>query len=154
MQRPDKPSQRILFLIDGYPSESGMQGSEGDLGRLGPVMHNVMTQLDRWPGRWAVVRELIVDPITGARHERGIPVERLEQQGYEVARLNRKGYARKPLKGAPPLSDLVAKKPALAPIVGYPEVTPDEFGWTRDEINDALATAKSWLFPTEGTQAA
>jgi hypothetical protein len=126
----------------------------GKTGEMGAASQHVAGWLNANPGRWAVVRELIVDPITGARHERGIPVERLEQQGYEVARLNRKGYARKPLKGAPPLSDLVAKKPALAPIVGYPEVTPDEFGWTRDEINDALATAKSWLFPTEGTQAA
>lgn len=154
MQRPSKPSQRILCLIDGYPSESGMQGSEGDLSRLGPVLLNVMQQLDKRPGRWAVVHEKLVDPITGVEQRRGVEPDVLRKHGYEVARLNRKGYARRPLEGAPPLSDLVARKPPLAPITGYPEVTPDEFGWTRDEIKQALATAKSWLFPLEGEQIA
>lgn len=145
-----KPSQRILCLVDGYPSESGMQGSEGEPNRLGPVLLNVMHHLDRWPGRWAVVHEILVDPITGAEQQRGIVAAALIKQGYECKRLNRKTYARKPAEGAPELTDLVARKPPLAPITGYPEVTPDEFGWTRDEINQALATAKSWLFPLEG----
>lgn len=148
MQQQPKPAQRILCLIDGYLGNIN-EGREGAVGKS-PDMERKLALLDRYPGRWALVGSEIIRG--GVRVSVGTKGRTYARYGYETASANGKTYARRPHPDGVPLSALVKsvrpKQPEPLPVV-----QPDEFGWSRDEINNALATAKAWLFPTEGIQA-
>lgn len=148
MQQPNSRSERILGLIDGYPELFGGNGE---------VMNSVARQqwvrktMDESPGRWFVVGE--VRHVNRRRVSVGPHPYILRGYGYEVEIANSKVYARAPHPSGRPLSDYVDIAPPKRPSDAPPELTSDKFGWSGSEIQDALATARAWLFPIEGIAA-
>ncbi len=147
MQRQPRRSERVLCLIDGYPSHV-QEGREGS--GAGPSMERKLRMLDRYPGRWILVAERIKG--TGGVRV-GTGAENFAKYGYETATANKRTYARAPHPSGLPLESVVTKLPRRH-IDPLPAVESDEFGWSATEMNNAIATARSWLFPIEGTQAA
>jgi hypothetical protein len=148
MRKQPKRSQPILCLIDGYLGSL----HEGRIGKgsMTPGQERKLALLDRYPGRWAVVhaRERAGDGYNNI----GTHGPEFVKHGYEVAVANGKTYARRPHPSGRPLSDFVTKMPAKR-FDPMPAVESDEFGWSRDELANAAATARAWLFPIEGIAA-
>ena len=148
-QAAEKPRQAVLCLIDGYLG-SVQEGKDGSFG-MTEGMKRKLQLLDRYPGRWALVgTEFSQD---GRKELVGTQARSFAKYGYETATLGGKIYARKSHPDGLPIEAVVEKAPKryYEPL---PAVQPDSFGWSPAEIKNALATAKAWLFPTEGIQAA
>ncbi len=141
--------EAILCLIDGYPSHS-LEGREGSFG-AGPAMEGKMRMLDQYAGRWMLVSERI--RVAGELVRVGTAAENFVSRGYETAIVNNKTYARHPHPGGLPIDSVVTKLPRRH-VDPLPVVESDEFEWSANELHNAIATARSWLFPIEGTQAA
>jgi hypothetical protein len=77
----------------------------------------------------------------------------LKARGYEVAGVDGKQYARVPHPSGVPISSLVTKTRPLTAADALPEVKAIHFGWSQDELRQAAATARAWLFPIEGIAA-
>jgi hypothetical protein len=135
-----------LCLIDGYQG-SIQEGREGS--GITEGMKRKLAILDKHPGRWALVHE--EGGPRGNRFYVGTAGPNFAKYGCEIATVNGKTYARRPHPSGLPIESLVTKR---APAEPLPVIKPNSFGWSRDEINNALATARAWLFPTEGIQAA
>ena len=148
MQQQPERSQPILCLIDGYPA-SQSEGREGS--GITEGMKQRLALLDRYPGRWALVATEV--QRDGVKELAGTRASTFAKYGYETATVNCKTYARKPHPDGLPIEALV-KKAEVRPYEPLPAIKQNSFGWSRDEINNALATARAWLFPTEGIQAA
>jgi hypothetical protein len=148
MQQQSKPLAAILCLIDGYTG-SPYENREGN--GITEGMKRKLQLLDRYPGRWALVgTELWKD---GRRDVVGTQARSFAKYGYETATVNSRVYARKPHPDGLPIEVVVKKMPKRL-YEPLPAVEPDRFGWSKAELSNALATAKAWLFPTEGIQAA
>lgn len=148
MQQRSNPADRVLCLIDGYLSTGGdgeVTDKVANMARLRRMMHER-------PGHWCLVGELRYvnrrEMLTGA------DATVLRKQGFEVETVNRKIYARAPHPSGRPLSDLVERKPQARRGDAIPELAPASFGWSRDELSNAIATAHAWLFPESEIQAA
>lgn len=146
MQQQPKPLPPILCLIDGYPG-SVFEGREAS--GMTDGMKQRLAILDRNPGRWALVHSVVYG--NGGEVHAGTKPQFWRKLGYEVETINCDTYARRPHPNGRPLSDFVTRQERKEPL---PKLRPAQFGWSRDEINSALATAKTWLFPIEGIQAA
>jgi hypothetical protein len=147
-QAAPKPPQPVLCLLDGYPG-SLYENREGN--GITEGMKRKLQLLDRYPGRWALVgTELWKD---GRRDIVGTQARSFAKYGYETATVNSRVYARRAHPDGLPIEAVVKKMPKRL-YEPLPAVQPDSFGWSRAEINNALATARAWLFPTEGIQAA
>lgn len=140
----------ILCLIDGYPGhiQEGREGSGS--GVMAEGTKRKLMAIDSRPGRWALIGERGLE----GKASSGLEGAKFKRLGYEVQTLNGKTYARKPSPDGRPLTDWVTPTVLLVPDAPLPMVEPDEFGWSPTEINNALATARAWLFPIEGNLAA
>lgn len=142
MRKQPKPSRPVLCLIDGYLGSI----QEGRVGQgLAPHVVHAMKMLDRYPGRWAIIRSASKIDKTDV----GIKSALFSERGYELRSMNGNMYARRPHRSGKPLEQTVTQLPPRRrdPL---PAVEMDEFGWSPAEIDDALATANAWLFQTEG----
>jgi hypothetical protein len=147
MQQQRRPLPAILCLIDGYQG-SLFEGREGSGVTEG--MKRKLELLDRYPGRWAIVSE--DGRRDGERFLAGTSGRDFAKYGCEVVTVNRKTYARRPHPSGLPIDAYVSKhRVTREPL---PIVEQNRFGWSATELSNALATAKAWLFPTEGIQAA
>jgi len=144
MQPHSKRLDRVLCLIEGYPSNFG--GVEVESSKAA-VSQRMSRELNAAPGTWFIVGDRRAG--TGAR------VDSMRARGYEAAEVNAAVYARVPHPSGLPIESVVPKQlPWLHMVDKLPTLTADRFGWSTNELTDALATARAWLFPTEGMQAA
>lgn len=148
MHSQPRPQHAVMGLIDGYLS-GVMVGRIGPFG-LSPHVLKAMEQLDKHPGRWG----LIFVKAQPGYEAAGMYDKSFSRAGYELVTVNGKTYARKPHPSGLPIDAVVTRQKPRVPSDALPAVTPDVFGWSANELHHALATAKSWLFPIEGTQAA
>lgn len=142
-----QPKQkRILSLIDSYPST---YGGEFDAGSVRDNARRTDIALASRPGHWFLIGENGKGSVqaTGAR------TSDVRSRGYEAVELNGRHYARIAHPSGVSIEALVTKLPYTKPTDRLPVLARD-FAWSRDELNDALATARAWLFPIEGNQAA
>jgi len=146
MPSQHKPARPVLCLIDGYLGAI----QEGRVGKgLAPHIIHAMKMLDRYPGRWAIIRSR--SKTEGFDY--GMKADVFKAHGYEVSCLNGNTYVRRAHRSGIPLDATVTRLPRRMPCP-LPAVENDEFGWSPAEINNALATARAWLFPIEGNLAA
>lgn len=144
MQPPRKPLDRVLCLIEGYPSVFGGQEVESSRAANSLRMRRWMTA---YPGTWFIVGD--------ARAGTGDNAGGMRRRGYESAEYDGATYARIPHRDGLPIEAVVARRKPWHHLGDkLPELKADRFGWSGDEMTDALATAKAWLFPIEGIQAA
>jgi hypothetical protein len=145
MQQHSGPQTRILGLTEGYSATFGGDDVEGSGLAHGQY---VARALNAWPGHWFVVGHRLRG---GAR--RGFGSSNARRNGYECKEVNGKVYARVPHPDGVPLEQLVTKRRPWDVGDALPELKADKFGWSRGELNEAMATARAWLFPTEGIAA-
>lgn len=147
MQQP-KPSDRILSLIEGYPS---LFGSDGEVKASNAHQKWVRKMMNSRPGQWFLVGDEAY--VNRLRKRSGMAATELRKYGFEVEKVNDKVYARAPHPLGRPITDLVEQRPPKNRHDALPELADVRFGWTADEMSKALATARAWLFPVEGIAA-
>lgn len=148
MQQRSNPAGAVLCLIDGYLSTGG----DGEVTDKIASATRVRRMMHQRAGRWCLVGELRY--VNRRPVAVGADQTILRKQGFEVEVVNRKIYARAPHPSGRPLSDFVERKPQARRGDALPELAPAAFGWSRDELSNAIATAHAWLFPETGIQAA
>jgi len=148
MQQHSGQQERILCLLEGYPSTFGGVEVPGSSAAKTEYISHVLHQR---PGHWFLVGHR---PADNDRAVTGVDAGTARKQGYEVECINHHIYARVPHPSGLPIEALVTRRKAWHHSDALPEVTPDRFGWSRGELNEAMATARAWLFPTEGIAAA
>lgn len=137
--------ERVLCLIDGYPA---LFGGVNDEGTKQAQIARIDRVLKSRPGHWYLVGH------RSTRRSEGSEPRTMRDAGFEVEVVNGDVYARVPHPDGRPLSELVAKRQPWTFGDKLPELAVDGFGWSRNELNQAMATARAWLFPTEGIAAA
>lgn len=147
MQQHSGPQKRILNLIEGYPSTFGGVDVAGSSAATTEYISRVLHER---PGDWF----LIGYRIGSSGASIGVEANTARKQGYEVECISRNIYARVPHPDGLPIEALVTRRKPWTLGDRLPELTADRFGWSRGEMNDAMATARAWLFPTEGIAAA
>lgn len=98
--------------------------------------------LRRHPGRWALVGE----GTTGLTKQllRACPdIQAKERSFHGVTRI----YASRPHPEGETLIEALRRRPPQAGLY-LPELTTDEFGWTKAELADACRVARANLYPT------
>jgi ethanolamine utilization protein EutQ (cupin superfamily) len=148
MQQPSKPAERILCLIEGYPSAFG---GDGEVKADHAHQKWVRKMMSEQPGRWFLVGEVVY--VNRVRKRLGREPVELRKLGFEAEQVSHKVYARAPHPDGVPLSDLVTRAEPRTRSDALPEVADVRFGWTADEMSNAIATARAWLFPTKGIAA-
>jgi hypothetical protein len=133
---------RILGLVDGYPPMSGSTGIEG---MQSEQSEYIARALNARPGHWFLVGQR----LPGGQR-RGIGTSNTRRCGYEGKEVNGNVYARVPHPDGVPLESLVTRRKPWSSGDALPALAADKFGWSRGELNDAMAMARAWLFPTEG----
>lgn len=144
MKQPSSRQERILSLIDGYQSDFG---GEFDAGSKQGQLSRIVRELHRWPGHWFLVGQ--ISRRGGAKATAGARAVDLKRHGCETAEVDGKQYARIPGEGVP-LMSLVTRPEKRQMHERLPAVASDKFGWSRNELANAKATARAWLFPIEG----
>jgi hypothetical protein len=146
MQQHSGPQKRILCLLEGYPSTFGGVEVAGSPAANSEYISHVLNQR---PGHWFLVGYRRGSSNTST----GVDANTARKQGYEVECIARHIYARVPHPSGLPIESLVTRRKPWTLGDKLPEVTADKFGWSRGELNEAMATARAWLFPTEGIAA-
>ena len=146
MKPPRGRQQRILGLIDGYQSIFG-----GDAGSRRQNLSRVIAEMRKRPGHWFLVGQR--SRAQGISVKVGATADDLKRHGSETSEVDGKLYARFPHKSGVLLESLLSRPSKRLQITPLPAVESDRFGWSRDELNNATATAKAWLFPIEGIAA-
>jgi hypothetical protein len=147
MQQHSGPQERILSLLEGYPSNFG--GVEIAGSKLAHTEY-IARMMHSRPGHWFLVGHR---PNNGGARL-GVDGSTARRQGYEMAEVNCNVYARVPHPSGLPIEALVTRRKPWNHHDKLPELTADRFGWSRGEMSDAMATARAWLFPIEGIAAA
>ena len=148
MKQPSGRQQRILGLVDGYPAAFGGESDDGSI-RAGASRN--LREMRKRPGHWFLVGQR--RRVDGRTVKTGSMAADLRQRGVEAVEVDGKQYARVPGKCGVAIEALVTKQPAPLPSDALPEVTRDRFGWSQNELANAAATARAWLFPIEGIAA-
>jgi hypothetical protein len=149
MQPHSTPQKRILCLINGYPTCFGGVETYGS-----DMAHSVLIarELKARPGHWFLVGKMT--KVNGREVKVGSEPVDMRRRGYEAARVDGHIYARTPHESGVPLNALVTKQPTYLAMEKLPELTVSTFGWSKNELKNATATAHAWLFETEGIAAA
>ena len=147
MQQRSGVQKRILCLLEGYPSTFGGAEVPGSSAATTEYIRHVLNER---PGHWFLIghRQGLGSTATG------VDASTARKQGYEVETVNCKTYARVPHPSGLPIEALVTRRKPWNHADEPPKLIADRFGWSRGELNEAMATARAWLFPTEGIAAA
>ena len=145
MKRRKGAQTRILCLIDGYQS---VFGGELDAGSKQANASRMEREMRARPGQWFLVGQS--GKSGGVFTRIGARASDLRGRGFEAVEIDGKHLARVPHKSGVPIESLVTRRKPPTAADALPSVKSDRFGWSRDELNNATATAKAWLFPIEG----
>lgn len=136
----DELPYRIMTLVEACTMSPHDDKKDSDAVRRGAGW------LEANPGRWFIVGEFAREFHGHSEAIVGMDQRTARAAGFEAETVNSRVYARLAHPDGLPLADFVTRsyRRQSDPL---PKLASDPFGWSITEMQNALSTAREWLFP-------